>query len=224
MKLKISSKPDAIKDSGGATFIGNNGVFDVTLNFVSIEETKGGAKQANFNVTYKGNDQVIYGPVIVNKDGQPNTIGMGLLNKLGVISGLADGDELDIEEESHKVGKDGKSQTFQVITNFSGLDAKLRVQREYTLYNNEIKRALLIRNVFRADGASASEIVNEGEIGKQLALELEKYSEESSYKDGVTPEQAAAWENAQRNAKTSGGSAPAPSSQVTEKRSGMFGG
>lgn len=201
MKLKINATPDAVKDGGsGSSYLFDNGIFDVTINFASIEVTKGGSNKVNFNVNYNGQDQVVYGFNITNNNGDTNTIGMGLLNKLGVIAGLGDGDDLDIEEEVHKVGKDQKEQEFAVITNFSGLPCKMRLQREYGRYNGKINRRLEIRNFFREDGASASEIVNGSEVGKQYALELEKYSSTSKYNDGVTPEEAEAWEEEQRAA------------------------
>lgn len=220
MKLSISTSQDALKDAGGSNFIGTEGIFDVTLNFVSISTTKGGAKQVDFNVAYKGNNQVIYGPIIVNKDEKINEIGMSLVNKLGVIVGLGEGDELTVAEETHKVGKDNKAQDFDVITDFSGQDVKLRVQREYTKYNGEIQRSLVIRNVFRADGASAAEISNEGEVGKQMALELEKYCAAPAYKDGVTPEEATAFDASKSSASKAGAS---PVSTVTGKKTSMFG-
>ncbi len=223
MKLSISTSADAIKDAGGASFLGTEGIFDVTINFVSISETTNGAKQVDFNINYKGNDQVIYGPIIVNKDGSQNEIGMQLINKLGVIVGLGEGDELTIEEETHKVGKDQKSQDFNVITDFSGQEVQLRVQREYSKNpkNSEIRRDVKIRNVFRADGASAAEITNDGEVGKQRALELEKYCAAPSYKDGITPEEAEGWEKDRQKAAKSGNEAPA--SKVVEKKTSMFG-
>lgn len=220
MKLSISTSQDALKDAGGSSFIGTEGIYGATLNFVSISTTKNGAKQVDFNIDYKGNSQVIYGPIIVNKDGKVNEIGMSLINKLGVIVGLGEGDELNVETETHKVGKDNKSQDFEVITDFSGQDVKLRVQREYTRYNGEIQRSLVIRNVFRADGASAAEITNEGEIGKQMALELEKYCAAPSYKDGVTPEEATAFDASKASAAKTGAS---PVSTVTGKKTSMFG-
>lgn len=220
--LKVSAKAEDIKDSGGASFINSSDVFDVTLNFVSIEKTKNGAKQANFNITYKDNNQVIYGPIIFNKDKSVNTIGMSLINKLGVISGLEDGDDLDVEEETHKVGKENKAQDFEVITNFSGMDVKLRIQREYTRYNGEIKRGLVIRNAFRMkDGASAAEIVQDGEIGKQLQQELAKYVGVDSLRDDLTEQEVADWEEAQRAGR--GSKATPQASQTAEKRSNMFG-
>lgn len=221
LNLSISTNQEAIKDvTGGGSFVNGEGVFDVLLNFVSVDETKNKAVQVNFNIDYKGNQQTIYGPIVKNTNGEENAIGMSLLNKLGVIAGMGDGDNLIIEEETHKVGKDQKPMTFQVITNFSDLACKLRTQREYSTYNGEIRRSLRIRNVFSEDGASASEITQDADQGKQLAIELEKYSSTPSYLDGVTPEQAEAYEQAQRN--NSKGNVQ-PKSATTEKRSGMFG-
>ena len=173
MKLSISTSQDAIKDVSGSSYIREENVYDVKILFASVKTTTNGAKTVDFNLEYKGNSQVIYGPTIINKNGQVNDIGMSLINKLGVIAGLSDGQELNIENETHKVGKDQKNQEFDVITDFSDMDVKIRVQREYTRYNGQIRRSLHIRNVFREDGASAAEISNGAEIGKQMQLEIE---------------------------------------------------
>lgn len=219
MKLSISTSQDAIKDVTGSSYIRDENVYDVKILFASVKTTTNGAKTVDFNLEYKGNPQVIYGPTIINKNGQANDIGMSLINKLGVIAGLSDGQELNIESETHKVGKDQKNQEFDVITDFSSLDVKIRVQREYSRYNGQIRRALHIRNVFREDGASAAEISNGAEIGKQMQLEIEKYTAGPSFKDGVTQEEATAWEESQR---AGSGKTPAPTSGVVTKRSGMF--
>lgn len=230
MKLKISTSKESIRDAGnGGSFISAEGIYPVRIDFVSLQETKNGAVEANFNLTYKDNQQTIYGLTIQNKDGKPNEIGMQLLNKLGVIVGMEDGDELDIEEETHKVGKDGKAQDFNVVTNFSDVECYVRIQREYTSYNDEIRRNLLIRNVFRAeDQASANEIVNQRngndiEVGKQYKLEEEKYTTSPVYRDGVTAEAAEAWEQSQRGKKSGASSTASAVGAVTAKRSSMFG-
>lgn len=200
MKLKVSTSTEALKDGGsGSKYLYDNGIFDVVINFASLEVTKNGATQMNLNVTYQGQDQVIYGPIILNKEGDEVSVGMGLINKMSVIAGLSDGDELTIEEETHKVGKDNKEQSFNVITDFSGMSCKIRLQREYDMYNNNVTRRIVIRNIFRDDNATAAEIVDGGEIGKQYDKELE-LSGTSYYKGGVTPEQAEAYEEAQREA------------------------
>jgi hypothetical protein len=228
MKLTISTTKDAIKDGGaGLNFIAEEGIFPLALNFVSVEATKNGAKQANFNVQYKGNSQTINGPIIVNRDENINAIGMSLLNKLGVIVGLSDGEDLDIEEETHNVGKDDTPRTFDVITNFSDEEVYLHVVREYSRYEGKISGNLVIRNAFRgSDTASAAEIAGDvapEEIGKQHDLTLEKYCV-PSYKDGVTPEEAEAFEDKKRAERTSKkGGAPSPTSAVVNKKAKAFG-
>lgn len=221
MKLTISTSSDSVRDSSGNSFIGDNGVYDVTINFASIEETTNGAHQLNFNVEYNGNSQVLYGPIIVKKDGNPNEVGMTLLNKIGTIAGMEDGAELTVEEETHQVGKDNKNQDFDVITDFSGLELKMRIQRSYSKYQGNVRRSLEIRNVFRMDGATASEIIADSEAGKQLALELERYADTSHY-DGVTEEEAEAYEEALRSG-SKGGKKAAPKGKVANKKSSMFG-
>lgn len=227
MKLTISTSADAIKDGGGGLgFIAEEGVFPVKINFVSLEETKNGAKQANFNIDYKGNSQTIYGPIIVNRDGNMNAIGMSLLNKLGVIVGLGDGEDLDIEEETHKVGKDQTPRDFDVITNFSDEEVYLHVIREYSMYQNKVQSSLVIRNAFRAeDTASAAEIagnVSGDDVGKQYNLTIEKYCV-PAYRDGVTPEQAAEYEAQRRAERTGKGGTPSPTSTVVNKKASAFG-
>ena len=159
MKFTMSRKTEDIRDGGGElTFIATEGIFPVTLNFVSIATTKNGAKQVDFNYDFKGESGTIYGPNIQNIDGSQNNIGMSLVFRLGVIADLEDGAAFNIEKETHRVGKDNKEQEFDVFTDFSDLNVWLHVVREYSLYNGEIRSRLNIRNVFREDRASAAEI------------------------------------------------------------------
>ena len=212
---------ESLKDSSGVSFINDNGIYDVVINFASVEKKPSGALFFNLNVDYNGNSQTFYGPCIQDKTGK-ETFGMGLLRKFGVIADVEDGD-FNIETETHVVGKDNKEMEFQVITDLSDLECKIRVQVEYSKYEGKIRRSLEVRNVFAADGASASEIVSDGEIGKQYALELEKYSSTTSYKDGVTPEEAADFDEEQAAAR-SGKATEAPKRSATRsRRSGVFG-
>ena len=225
----MSTKQDDIRDGGaGLGFIAGEGIFPVELDFVSINKTENGAAKVNFNVLYKGEPQTIYGPTIMNKplagekEGQPNKIGMSLVHKLGVIVGLEDGQEFTIEEEVHAVGKDRVDTTFDVITDFSDAEVYLHVVREYSRYNGEIRSALSIRNVFRAhDCASAAEIENNKDFGKQYEISLEKYCN-PVYRDGVTAEEAEAFEE-QRKASRGKSASPSPTSAVVAKRTSAFG-
>ena len=223
MKLSVSANTETLKDGGcGLNFIATEGIYPVTMNFVSVADTKNGAKTVNFNFNYNDNAQTVYGPVIINKDGRTNEIGMSLINKLAVVVGLQDGHDFDIREETHKVGKDNKEQAFEVITEFSGEAMFLHVVREYSKYNGEIRRSLTIRNAFRAsDFASAAEVAAGKDAGKQYELTLEKYNK-PVYRDGVTAEEAEAFEAAAEAERKSGKSAPAPTSATVAKKESVF--
>lgn len=193
MKFAISKSKDAVSETIGSTYISKSGLYPVTIDFVSIATSKNGAQSLNFNITHDGNAQTIYGQTIVNTDGKPNDIGMKFLNKLGIICGMDEGDELDVEEEEHAVGKDNKVQTFAVIQQFSNQDVIMHLQEEYTEYQGEIRKAMVIRNIFRSDKATAEEIVNDSDIGKRYAETEAKYATTVSYKDDLTPERVEAW-------------------------------
>ena len=192
MKFKISTSKEAIAESFGS-YMNKSGIYDCVINFASIAVSKGGAESINFNVEYNGQPATIYGPYITDKAGNELEIGRKLIHKLGVIAGLEDGDELEIEEEEHVVGKDNKEQTFAVIQQFSGLPVKIRLQEEYSKYEGEIRKSMVIKSFFREDGASADEIINETEIGKRLEQETTKYASNITYKDDLTPEAIEAW-------------------------------
>lgn len=175
--LKIKTDKESIKETGGSSFIGKSGIYDVTINFASLEESPDDKKESikfNLNVDYKGNTQPLYGSYLRNNDGSDNVIGQTLFNKLLIISGLRDGDDPDFETETHKVGKDQKDQDFTVVTNLTDLEIKVQVKEIFTIYNGEVRRDLEIYKFFSADGATAEEIiaVEDGEkveLGAQLA-------------------------------------------------------
>lgn len=208
MKLTVNTSAAAIQESGGSSYISKSGIYDVVIKFASVDVSKNGAEQVNFNIEYNGNSQTIYGPWVTSKAGDPVEIGMKLINKLAIIAGLGQGESLELDQETHNVGKDNKPKDFQVITNFSDLPVKIRLQEEYGINPNtkEIRKNLVPKAFFREDGASAEEITNDSEIGKRLALEEEKYSKNITYLDGLDEEQVQAW----YESKKSGGSAPAP--------------
>jgi hypothetical protein len=221
MKFSISKSKDAVAETSGSTYISKSGLYPVTIDFVSIATSKNGAQSLNFNITHDGNGQTIYGQTIVNTDGKPNDIGMKFLNKLGIVCGMDEGDELDVEEEEHAVGKDSKVQTFAVIQQFSNQDVIMHLQEEYTEYKGEIRKAMVIRNIFRADKATAEEIVNDSDIGKRYAETEAKYATTVSYKDGLTPERIEEW----KASKAAEGSSKTATKPTTSKAptGGLFG-
>lgn len=222
MKFKVNTSADAIKDGGGGgKFIGESGIYDVVINFASIEASKGGSESLNFNVDYNGNTQTFYGLLVQNNDGKENTIGMNLVNKLAIISG--EESELTTAEEVHAVGKDNEDREFTVIEQFSNLPVKMRVQESYNYWNGEIKQRLLVKAFFREDGASAQEILagNEEDFGTALEKE-QKYASNITYtesgkgkNDAPTEEDVAAWKEAKRSG---GGAAKASTATASTTR------
>lgn len=212
MKFKVSTSAKAIADTT-SSYIASSGVYDVIINFASVAVSSGGATSVNFNVDYGGVAAVLYGPYIADKQDNPISIGMTLINKLGVIAGMTDGDELEVSTEEHSVGKDNKVQSFDVIQQFSDLPVKIRVQEEYGINptTNSIRKSLVIKSFFRQDGASADEIVNDTPIGKRLATELERYATNITYRDNVTPEDVAEWVAAQQASRASPSAQPVAS-------------
>jgi hypothetical protein len=98
------------------------------------------------------------------------------------------------------------------------------LQEEYAINPNtkEIRKSLVPKAFFSAEGASAAEIVAQenGEsvtIGKDLDKQ-QKYADNITYKDNLTPDVVAEWQAS----KTSGTSKPAPKVTVTNKVAGSL--
>ncbi|MCK5612132.1 hypothetical protein KAR91_60230 [Candidatus Pacearchaeota archaeon] len=222
MKFKVTTSKEALAESG-SSYMSTSGVYDVTVKFASVDVSKNGAESVNFNVDYNGNDQTIYGPYVTNTNGDVNEIGSKLINKLAVISGMGDGDDFSIEQEEHIVGKDKKAQEFSTITNFSDVALKMRLQEEYSRNQktNEIRKQMVIKSFFREDGASAEEIINETEVGKRLATEVEKYAANITYKDNITAEDVEAWKKSKAS-NASSRLAPQAKAASTAKTATVF--
>lgn len=224
--FKVSASKEAVADSSGSSYINKSGIYDVTINYTSLDKsTKAGsqAQSVNFNFNYNGNNQVIYGPYITGADGSDLEVGQKLINKLAIIAGMGEGDDFVISTETHPVGKDNTPKDFEVIENFSDLAIKVRIQLEYSINpnTNEISERKVIKSFFREDGASAEEIINGTNIGDRLAWETANVADNVTYKDNLTAEDIAAW----IEAKKSGKAAPAaakPKVAPTAKTNGLF--
>jgi hypothetical protein len=217
MKFSVSKKEDAIKDSGNGGLINKSGIYDCVINYVQVSETKNKAYQLNFNVNSGGMDQTIYGPILVNKDGAINTITQNLLNRLCIIAGMDDGQEIETEGAEFAVGKEQKLMEMDIIPELSDLPVKMRVQMEYSLWQNDVQERKSIKAFYREDGATAAESEAGENIGKRLALDEEKYASNVTYKDGLTEEDITAWVSAKSSGSNKTASAPA-ATKTTAKR------
>ena len=191
MAKLLSVSNEALASGSGSSYISKTGIYDVTIKFASVEQSKSGATQINFNIEHDENTQAIYGPYISSKDGTPI--------KIGILAGLEEGDDLTTEEETFKVGKDGKEKEFTIIPELSDLEVKIRLQEEYSSYNGEISKRMVVKAFYRAkDGASAEEITNKSEIGVRLAKD-QAYATDVTYTD-TTAEEVEEWKKARAEA------------------------
>lgn len=221
MKLQVSKKAEAIKDSGtgGGGYINRSGIYDVVINYVQVAKTKNGAYQLNFNVKNNNVDQTLYGPILVGKDGKVNEITQNLLNRLCIIAGMDDGQAIETETAEFPVGKDQVMTEMEIIPELVDLPVKMRIQMEYSLWNNEIQERKGIKAFYREDGATASEAESGQDIGRRLALDEEKYASNVTYKDGLTEEDVKAWIQTRIDgSKESAPAKTAPSVKAAAKR------
>jgi hypothetical protein len=221
MKFTVSKNPDAIKDTGngGSGYINRSGVYDVVLNYTQIAPTKNGAYQINFNVTHNGMNQTLWGPILVNKDGNLNEITKELLNRLCVIAGMEDDQVIETETAEYPTGKDQKMTEMEVIPELCDLPVKMRIQMEYGVYNGEITERRNVRAFYREDGATAQEAASGEDIGRRLAIDLEKYADNITYNNDLTEEDVQNWiKQRSEAAKSAKESKPTPKAKSTTKR------
>ena len=221
MKFKVTTSNEAINESTQSSYMSKSGIYPVSIQFASLDVTASGAESVNFNFLYNGEAQTVYGPFVTNRDGEVNSIGAKIINKLAVIAGMTEGDDFEIEEETHAVGKDKKDQEFAVITNFTDVECQVRLQEEYSINpkTKEIQKRMVIKNFFAADGASAAEIVNETPAGADLERE-QKYATNVTYKDDLDPDSVADFLAAKRAGTSS--KTPTPKTKTAAKPSGSL--
>lgn len=209
--IKINRDEAVVKENkGGGSYLSKSGIYPVTIKFASVSINDHNARSIDFNVDYNGNSSTLYGLKLDNNDGSENYM-YPIFNNLAIIAGLDDISEP--EEQEHAVGKDNEVKSFMVLDDFTGLEVLVRVQQEFSKYNNEIKSRLTIKGFYRADDkANAFEIIKGEGFGTQHGKDL-AYAEKITYKDGLTAEEVATWE-AQKSGKSG---AVKPASQTPVK-------
>lgn len=209
--IKISRDEAVVKENkGGGSYLSKSGIYPVTIKFASVSVNEHNARSIDFNLDYNGNSSTIYGLKLDNNDGSENYM-YPIFNNLAIIAGLDDINEP--EEQEHAVGKDNEVKSFMVLDDFTDLPVYIRVQQEYSKYNNEIKSRLTIKGFYRAeDKANAFEIIKGENFGTQYNKDL-AYADKITYRDGLTAEEVQAWE-ATKSASKSGAPKPATNTPI----------
>jgi len=201
----VNRTAEALKEAGSSgSYILNSGIYPVTVNFISVITNEHNARSLNFNVTYEGTENTLYGLTLDNNDGTPN-YQQAIFNKLAIIAGL---EVVNAPvPETHNLGKDKTPTDLLVLSDFSGLDIMVKVQEENSLYKGELKTNRRIKGFYDARGATAGEIENSTPIGVQLEKDR-AYENDITYKDNLTAEKVAPMRKAQEEARKAGKEAP----------------
>lgn len=205
--FQVNKSEEALKDSSGGGIINTSGIYDVIIKYAVVEVNEKQARTINFLLEHDGRSQALFQAIrLDNNDGSAN-FQMDLLNKLCVIAGLDSLSEPE-EMEGFKYGEKAEAKTVMVIPELCDIPVTMRIQVEYSMYNDNIQENKHIRNFFRStDMATAAEIVKGSDFGKQFAIEKEK-ADIVTYKE-VTEEQVNAWIAGGRKKSSDTGKKPA---------------
>ena len=200
---KTSKKAEDVKQSGGSAYINASGVYPVNVIAPFVSVSNGGSESVDLFLEHAGQKQVLYGNLRVsNNDGSSNQIGAKVFNQLMIIAGIDDC--ADPIEAELPIGQKGKMKDVAVLEDLADIDVLMRVQMEYSAHNGNIQEKKVIKGFYRAeDSATAEEIVNESEVGKGFEGD-QKYVDNITFKDGLTPEAIEAWIKAKRPKGTAG--------------------
>ena len=190
--MKASKDKKDLAQSSGGKYITASGCYPVNIIAPFASTSSSDSTVVDFWVNYNDQEQVIYGNLrVTNKGGTTNEIGAKVFNQLMIIADVEEVDE-PVDGEL-PIGKAGAMKDAAILEDLADIDVIMRIQLEYSVFNENIQETKAIRGFFRAeDNASAEEIVNESEAGVQYAKEA-KYFENVTYKDGLDADIIAKW-------------------------------
>lgn len=216
--FKVNTSEESIKDySGdGGNYLNNSGIYEVIIKSAIVDTSAKGSESITLWIDYNGQEQPIFQAMrLTNNDGSDN-LGKDLFNKFCIVCGATKDDEIpDPVSRMVSIGEKGSEKECSVLETFDNLPIFIRIQMEYGMYDGKIQQRKNIRNIFRyEDKATAAEIVNNSDFGKQYEIEL-GYADKITYKDGLTEEDVAEWIKNRKSGKTK---------EESKKPSGGFGG
>ena len=194
--IKASRKAADVKQSGG-NHINSSGIYPIHIIAPVVSISNGGSTSVDMYLEHSGQKQIIYGNLrVTNNDDSVNKIGAKIFNQLMIIADLED--VADPIEAELPIGKKEAMKDCAVLEDLADIDVLMRVQMEYGAWAGNITEKKVIKGFYRAeDKATAEEIVNETEAGAGYEGD-QKYVNNVTYKDDVTPEQVEAWIAAKR--------------------------
>jgi hypothetical protein len=206
--MKRSTNKEDVKQSA-SNYINRSGVYPITILAPFVDTGSKGSSVVNFFLNHAGQEQPLYGNLRItnnndaNGDEVSNKIGWKVFNQLLVIADL---DEVSEPVEAElPIGKEGAGKTVAILEDIADLEICIRVQMEYGKYKGNIQERKVIKGFYRdGDFATAEEIVNDANIGKGYEAD-QKYVDNITYKDDLTPEDIEKWVSGGRKDGSGGG-------------------
>lgn len=194
---KVSMDKETLKDGGNGTrmFFPNSGIYKVTIDTMRVEVNKNGARHLHLKLKNDNNQQqYLFSGIKLDQNNGKKHFQSGLLDKLCVIAGI---DSLNMPVTQSRMWLDSvaKKDTLQVIDvldQFDDFEVRVKIIRNYTIWNDEIREEYIIDNFYRdSDGATAMEIASGLEPGVQLEKDLALVKDK--YSNGLTIEEVEEW-------------------------------
>lgn len=222
MSFKLSvTKEDIAKSTGGSSFIGTSGIYEVVINAVTVDQNEHGAVSLGFYVDL-GNDnkQMLYGalPMATYDNKQVLESNQRTFGALCTIAGVDVETNFEPVEASLPIGKGGAAKDVAIFEEFEDVPVKVWIKQDYyKKKDGSIGESRTVKGFFRdTDNASVDEILNDTEIGVKYSKQ-EKYFTDVGYRD-VTEDEV----KAMIEARKSGGEAPKASSTATTAKRSRF--
>lgn len=198
--FRVSTNEDQIKDRNDSAYIRESGIYDVILEHALYNKSPNGSEAIDLVINYNGQIQTIWGAIRLTNNNGDAAYNANLFNKLCIVCGGEDGTEIkDPVPVTLPIGKGGESRECMELEDLADIPIGVRIQLEYSIYNEEIRENKAVKNFFRStDHATAQEIVNNANFGCQYAEEM-KTAKQIVYRNDLTKEEVDNWKKERAN-------------------------
>ena len=199
--FKVNASEEQMSDKTTSSWISHSGMYNVLIKHAFLSESdKSSSASVGLVLENNGQEQTIYGAIrLTNADGSDN-FAMKVFNKLCVVAGLKNEQELRTKKMVLPIGKQGTDKEVEVFTDLDNVPMILRIIFRYSVQDGIVHENKEVHNCFTIGEPhfSASELVNKvsPEGAKQYKLELEKANKDV-YGKGVTEEMVNSWKEAE---------------------------
>lgn len=204
-KNDVADINEAVKVKEFSLYINESGIYDITIEAVVVSRNANKARSLNFLYDYNGNKGILWGLKLDNNDGKANfernifirlaTILNVDLLKVDEVAVATDQDPYFTYKKNAEAAKQLVAPEIKVLQDFEGAKVKVRVRREFSKYNGQIKKKFTIQDFYTTDGVHASEILDKNiPEGTQLAKD-EKYAHQDKIDKSLTKEEVEAFLN-----------------------------